>query len=167
MFAVPFDEIGQIIGKSTNASKMLASRARRKVQNGRRPASGRQRQREVVDAFLAAARAGDFDGLLRVLDPDVTWCVHTPRGVVVRLGATEVVRKIGQAVHAKGTARRVLVDGEPGIAAYLNGKPVAVMACTVVDGRIVGMESVIDPARPRVDRPAGTSRLKPITHAVT
>jgi len=156
MFAVPFEEIGQILGKSADASKMLASRARRKVQNGRQPASARQQQREVVDAFLAAARAGDFDGLLRVLDPDMTWRIHTPRGVVVRLGVTEVVGKIRQAVHAKGTVRRVLVNGEPGIAAWsLDGKPFAVMACTVVDGRIVGMESVTDQARlASIDLPA-------------
>jgi RNA polymerase sigma factor (sigma-70 family) len=156
MFAVPFEEIGQILGKSADASKMLASRARRKVQNGRQPASERQQQREVVDAFLTAARAGDFDGLLRVLDPDVTWRVHTPRGVVVRLGASEVVGKIQQTVHAKGTLRRVLVNGEPGIAAWsADGKPFAVMACTVVDGRIVAMESVTDPARlASIDLPA-------------
>jgi ketosteroid isomerase-like protein len=149
---VPFEEIG----KSADASKMLASRARRKVHNGRPPEGDRQQQRDVVDAFLAAARAGDFEGLLRVLDPDVRWRVHTPRGVVIRLGTTEVVGKIQQAIHAKGTARRVLVNGEPGIAAWSSdGKHLAVMACTVVDGRIVGMESVTDPARlESVDLPA-------------
>ena len=148
MFAVPFEEIGQILGKTADASKMLASRARRKVRNGRRPDTARQQQREVVDAFLAAARAGDFERLMRVLAPDVTWSVHTPRGVVVKLGATDVVGKIQQAVHAKGTVRRVLVNGEPGIAAWSpDGKPFAVMACTVVDGRIVAIESMTDPAR--------------------
>lgn len=147
MFAVPFEEIGQIIGRSTDASKMLASRARHKVQNTHQPASERQQQREVVDAFLAAARTGDFDGLLRVLDPDVTWRVHTARGVVIRLGATEVVGKIQQAVPAKGIVRRVLVNGEPGVAGWSpDGKLRAVMACTVRDGRIVRMESVTDPA---------------------
>ena len=77
MFAVPFEEIGQILGKSANASKMLASRARRKVQGTPRPTDEPQQQRAVVDAFLAAARDGDFDGLLRVLDPDVTWRTYT------------------------------------------------------------------------------------------
>jgi RNA polymerase sigma-70 factor (ECF subfamily) len=148
MFAVPFDEIGQILGKSADASKMLASRARGKVRKGRQPDSARQQQREVVDAFLAAARAGDFERLMRLLAPDVTWTVHTPRGVVVKLGATEVVGKIRQAVHAKGTVRRVLVNGEPGIAAWSqDGEPFAVMACTVVDGRIVAIESMTDAAR--------------------
>jgi RNA polymerase sigma factor (sigma-70 family) len=148
IFAVPFDEIAQILGKSTDASKMLASRARRKVQGAHRRTDERDRQRAVVDAFLAAARDGDFEGLLRVLDPDVTWRTHTAHGVVVRLGATEVAAKVQQASHAKATARRVLVNGEPGIMVWgANGTPQAVMACTVVDGRIVEMLSVLDPRR--------------------
>lgn len=148
MFAVPFDEIGQIIGKSTDASKMLASRARRKVQGTHRRTDEREQQRAVVDAFLAAAREGDFDGLLRVLDPDVEWRTHTAHGVQVRLGATAVATKARQATHAKATARRVLVNGDPGIMVWgANGTPQAVMACTVVDGRIVGMVSVLDPRR--------------------
>jgi RNA polymerase sigma factor (sigma-70 family) len=148
IFAVPFDEIAQILGKSTDASKMLASRARRKVQGTRRRTDERDRQRAVVDAFLAAARDGDFAGLLRVLDPDVTWRTHTSHGVVVRLGATEVAAKVQQGARAKSTARRVLVNGEPGIMVWgPNGTPQAVMACTVVDGRIVEMLSVLDPRR--------------------
>ncbi|MFK4043211.1 sigma-70 family RNA polymerase sigma factor [Nonomuraea wenchangensis] len=148
MFAVPFEEIGQIIGRSTDAAKMLASRARRKVQATPRPTDERQRQRAVVDAFISAARSGDFEGLLRVLDPDVTWRTHTDRGVVVRLGATEVAGRIQRAAHVKATARPVLVNGEPGIVAWdANGKPVGVMACTVVDGRIVEILSVTDPER--------------------
>jgi RNA polymerase sigma factor (sigma-70 family) len=148
IFAVPFDEIAQILGKSTDASKMLASRARRKVQGTHRRTDERDRQRAVVDAFLVAARGGDFEGLLRVLDPDVTWRTHTSQGVVVRLGATEVAAKVQQAVHSKATARRVLVNGEPGIMVWgANGTPQAVMACTVVDGRIVEMLSVLDPQR--------------------
>ncbi len=148
MFAVPFEEIGQIIGRSTDAAKMLTSRARRKVQGTSRPAEERQRQRAVVDAFLAAARSGDFEGLLRVLDPEVTWRAHTARGVVVRLGATEVASRAQHGIDAKVTARRVLVNDEPGIAAWgANGKPHSVMACTVVDGRIVEIVSVTDPER--------------------
>lgn len=148
IFAVPFDEIAQILGKSTDASKMLASRARRKVQGAHRRTDERDRQRAVVDAFLAAARDGDFEGLLRVLDPDVTWRTHTSHGVVVRLGATDVAAKVQQASHARATARRVLVNGEPGVMVWgPTGTPQAVMACTVVDGRIVEMLSVLDPRR--------------------
>ena len=148
MFAVPFEEIGQIIGRSPDASKMLASRARRKVQGTHRSTDEPQQQRAVVDAFLAAARSGDFEGLLRVLDPDVTWRTHTARGVVVRLGATEVAAKARRGVHTKLTGRNVLVNGEPGIlVSDANGKPRIMMACTVVDGRIVEILSVTDPER--------------------
>lgn len=148
MFAVPFDEIGQISGRSTDAAKMLASRARRKVQGTQRPTDERQQQREVVDAFMAAARNGDFEGLLRVLDPDVTLHTHTARGVVVKLGATEVAGRAQHGAHANVTARRVLVNGEPGILSWgPSGRPRSVMACTVVNGRIVEMVSLTDPER--------------------
>jgi RNA polymerase sigma-70 factor (ECF subfamily) len=147
MFAVPFADIGQIIGKSADAAKMLASRARRKVQGRPRPAADLQQQREVVDAFLAAARDGDFDGLLRVLDPDVTWRAFTPRGKIVKLGATEVVAAVRQRRRGAIVARRVRVNGEPGILTWVNGKPVSVMACTVINGRIVDVLALLDPAR--------------------
>jgi RNA polymerase sigma factor (sigma-70 family) len=148
MFAVPFEEIGQSLGKSTDAAKMLASRARRKVQGTPRPTGELRQQRSVVDAFLAAGRRGDFEALLRLLDPDVTWRVQTARGVVVRHGAAQVAARAERGTHAKLTARRVLVNGEPGIVAWgTNGRPRSVMACTVVDGRIVEMLSVTDPER--------------------
>jgi RNA polymerase sigma factor (sigma-70 family) len=148
MFAVPFGEIGQIIGRSTDATKMLASRARRKVQDTRRPTDERQQQRAVVEAFLAAARSGDFEGLLQVLDPEVTWRSYTARGVVVRLGATEAAGRVQRGAHAAVTARPVLVNGEPGIVAWgANGKALGVMACTVAGGRIVEILSVADPER--------------------
>jgi RNA polymerase sigma factor (sigma-70 family) len=148
MFAVPFDEIGQIIGKSTDSAKMLASRARRKVQGTPRPTDERRRQRAVVDAFLAAARGGDFEGLLRLLDPDVTWRSYTARGVVVRLGAAEVAGRAQRGARATATAHPVLINGESGMAAWgANGRLLGVMACTVVDGRIVDILSVSDPER--------------------
>ena len=147
MFAVPFEEIGQIIGRSTDATKMLASRARRKVQDTRRPPDEPQ-QRAVVEAFLAAARSGDFEGLLRVLDPDVIWHSHTPRGMVVRQGAAEVATRAQRGARASVTARAALINGSPGIATYgANGQLVGVMACTVVAGRIVELVSVNDPKR--------------------
>ncbi len=148
MFAVPFEEIGQIIGRSADAAKMLASRARRKVQDTPRPTDERQQQRAVVDAFLAAARSGDFDGLLRVLDPDVTWRSYTARGVVIRMGAAEVADRARRGARATVTGRPVLVNGEPGVVVWdRNGKPVSVMACTVIDDRIVEILSVQDPER--------------------
>ncbi len=149
LFAVPFEEVGAILGKSADASKMLASRARRKVQGADRPTAGsRQQQRAVVDAFLAAARDGDFERLLGVLDPGVVWRTHTARGVIVRLGATEVAAKAVRGIHSKTTAGRALVNGEPGIVSWdANHQLRAVMSCTVVDGRIVEMVSVTDPER--------------------
>ena len=155
MFAVPFDEIARVLDKSTDAAKMLASRARRKVQGTPHP-SDRRRQRAVVDAFLAASRARDFEALLRVLDPDVRWTTHTAHGAVVRLGATELARQSVRGATSRVTARRVLVDGEPGVLAWgPTGKPLAVMACTVVEDRIVEVVSVLDPhVLEAVDLPA-------------
>lgn len=148
MFSVPFEEIGQILGRSTDATKMLASRARRKVEGTHRATDEPWQRRAVVDAFLAAAREGDFEGLLRVLDPDVISRTHTPHGMVVRLGATEVATRMVRGARAKATAQRVLVNGEPGMVAWgAKGKPLGVMACIVVDGRIVEILSVTDPKR--------------------
>jgi RNA polymerase sigma factor (sigma-70 family) len=150
LFAVPFDEIGQILGKSTDAAKMLASRARRKVQATERPTAAGREQREVVQAFLAAARRGDFEGLLRVLDPEVRLTVDTPNGVVVILGATKVAAGAAARVAAGAAARgrAVLVNGLPGVVSWReDGTPLSVIAFTVVDGRIVAIATVIDPAR--------------------
>lgn len=148
MFAVPFAEIGPIVGKSADAAKMLASRARRKVQDVPRPAGNRHEQREVVDAFLSAAQLGDFDALLRVLDPDVTWRQHTARGVTVTTGSSEVVEAVRRGQGARVRAQRVLVNGEPGILGWgPTGRPLSLMACTVRNGRLVGIVSIADPVR--------------------
>jgi RNA polymerase sigma-70 factor (ECF subfamily) len=142
LFAVPFDEIGQILGKSTDATKMLASRARRKVRAAERPTATGREQRQVVQAYLAAARHGDFEGLLRVLDPEVKLTVDTPGGVVVILGATKV------AAGAAARGRAALVNGLPGIVSWReDGTPLAVIAFTVVDGRIAGITVLADPVR--------------------
>jgi RNA polymerase sigma factor (sigma-70 family) len=148
LFAVPFDEIGQILGRSTDATKMLASRARRKVRATERPTAVGREQREVVQAFLAAARRGDFEGLLRVLDPDVRLTVDTPGGAVVTLGATEVAAGARLSAGAAVRGRAVLVDGLPGLVAWReDGTPLSVTAFTVADGRITGISIVVDPAR--------------------
>jgi RNA polymerase sigma factor (sigma-70 family) len=151
MFAVPFAEIGQILDKSTDATKMLASRARRKVQDVPAPAGEHRRkgeQRAVVDAFLAAARDGDFEALLRVLDPEVRWERHTPTGVTVGTGAAAVIGAVRRGQGSRVLARRVSVNGEPGILSWgPSGRPLSVMACTVEAGRLVGIVSIIDPAR--------------------
>jgi RNA polymerase sigma factor (sigma-70 family) len=150
MFAVPFAEIGQILDKSTDAAKMLASRARRKVQDVPPPTGEHRRkdeQRAVVDAFLAAARDGDFEALLRVLDPGVRWQRHTAAGVSTGTGAEAVIDAVRRGQGSRVLARRVSVNGEPGILAWgPSGRPLSVMACTVEQGRLVGIVSIIDPA---------------------
>jgi RNA polymerase sigma factor (sigma-70 family) len=163
LFAVPFEEIGRILGKSPAAGKMLASRARRKVRTPSPPPSAGPGQREVVDAFLRAARDGDFEGLLRVLDPDVKLTVDTPDGVVVVLGATNVAA--GARFGAASDGRTVLVGGLPGVVAWRpDGSPLSVVAFTVADGRIAGIAAVADPARlasmalPEPPGTVGTSR---------
>ncbi|MFI6743603.1 sigma-70 family RNA polymerase sigma factor [Nonomuraea sp. NPDC050451] len=148
LFAVPFEEIGQILGKSTDATKMLASRARRKVQATDRPAVVGREQREVVQAFLTAARSGDFEGLLRVLDPEVRLTVDSPHGEIVVLGATKVAAGARLSSGAATQGKAVLVNGLPGIVAWReDGTPLSVIAFTVVDGRIAGIAVVTDPAR--------------------
>jgi RNA polymerase sigma factor (sigma-70 family) len=149
MFAVPFQDIAPILGRSPDATKMLVHRARRKVQDRPRASEEPKRQRAVVDAFIAASRAGDFDGLLRVLDPDVTWRAYNARGVIVRRGATEVAARAQRGVKAQVSTVPVSVNGEPGfvVVSDRTGKPLGVMACTVADGRIIEMVSVTDAER--------------------
>lgn len=147
MFAVPFAEIGRILGKSADATKMLASRARRKVRTTDPPAAGPQ-QREVVQAFRKAASGGDFEGLLRVLDPDVKLTVDTPGGTVVTLGATRVVAGAKLVASTVARERAVLVNGLPGFVSWReDGSLLSVTAFTVVDGRITAMAIQTDPAR--------------------
>jgi RNA polymerase sigma factor (sigma-70 family) len=155
MFAVPFDEIGPIIGRSSVATRQLVGRARRHVQ-GRTalPDVDLDRQREVVDAFLAAARRGDFDALLALLDPDVT--LRADRGAVPP-GASKIVRG-ARAVAERAlsfaqlveSARQVLVNGAPGIVSWFpDGRPFAVIGFTVERGKIVEIDILADPARLR------------------
>ncbi|QFZ20295.1 sigma-70 family RNA polymerase sigma factor [Saccharothrix syringae] len=148
MFAVPFHDIGRILGKSGDAAKMIASRARRKVRAADRPAAPGREHREVVDAFRAAALGGDFEALLRVLDPNVELTVDTPGGVIVTLGATEVAAGArtfsGEAAHH----RPVLVDGIPGHLSWRpDGTPLSAIAFTVAGGRITAIHIVVDPAK--------------------
>ncbi|MEU0270029.1 sigma-70 family RNA polymerase sigma factor [Nocardioides sp. NPDC006303] len=150
MFAVPFAEIGEIIGRSTDATKMLASRARRKVQGTPLPQDEPRRQRAVVDAFLAAARNGDFEGLVTLLDPNVTWRTYHPKGVLTTVGAAEVAEPVIRGARSMTSVLPVRVNGEPGFVAWgANGKLLGLAACTVVEGRIVELLTVSD--RKRLD----------------
>jgi RNA polymerase sigma-70 factor (ECF subfamily) len=149
MFAVPFDEIAGVLGRSTDATKMLASRARRRVQ-GAAPTRGVDvaRQRRVVDAFLAAARSGDFDALIAVLDPDVVLRAETAGGLVVAQGASDVAARAAMFAQHAAAVRPVLVNGAPGVYSSLpDGTPMSIMTFTVVADRIVEIDSYSDPAR--------------------
>ncbi len=147
MFAVPFDDIALILGRSVEASRMLASRARRKVQ-GASPPQDRRPRSAVVDAFLAAARDGNFAALLRLLDPQVSWRHFSPEGPATLIGAADIAHQAMQGVGSTVVTQPVLVNGEPGIVARTpSGEPIAVAACAVIDGRIVEMLSLRDPER--------------------
>jgi RNA polymerase sigma-70 factor (ECF subfamily) len=148
MFAVPFEEIGLIVGRSAEAARQLASRARRRVRGGAmEPAPDLVRQREVVDAFLAALRGGDFEGLLAVLDPDLVVRADMP-------GAPGEIR--GAAVWAKGAVayghmaravRPALVNGAIGLVMAPRGRLSRALTFTIANGRIAAIEIIGNPAR--------------------
>jgi hypothetical protein len=147
MFAVPFDEIAPIVNRSSAATRQLASRARRRVQAApTEPDTDLAGQRAVVDAFLAAARSGDFEGLLAVLDPDVV--LHADFGPARELhGAEAVASGARNYRRVSASARPALVNGAAGLVTSVNGKPFSVMGFTVAGGRIVEIDVVADPAR--------------------
>jgi RNA polymerase sigma factor (sigma-70 family) len=155
MFAVPFDEIAPIVGRSPTAARQLASRARRRVQGSvPAPDASLARQREVVDAFLAAVRAGDFEGLLKVLDPDVV--LHADRGRVpsrnpsIVRGARAVAEGAITFSRRAEFARPVLVNGGAGLVGVgPHGQLLSVMGFTVADGKIVEIDILLDPMRLR------------------
>ncbi|MFI6316837.1 sigma-70 family RNA polymerase sigma factor [Nonomuraea sp. NPDC050556] len=148
MFAVPFHDIGQILGKSADATKMIASRARRKVRSTDRSAGPGREHDEAVKAFRAAAVGGDFEALLRVLDPEVKLTVDTPGGTVVTIGATEVAAGARMFSGEVAHQRPVLVNGVPGHMSWRSdGTPLSAIAFTVADGRITGIHIIIDPAK--------------------
>jgi RNA polymerase sigma factor (sigma-70 family) len=154
MFGVPFDEIAGMVDRSPAAARQLASRARRRVQGAAPvPDTDLAGQRRVVDAFFAAARDGDFDALVAVLDPDV---VSRTDGGTLRPGATGVVRGAHEVAARALTFARLspfvrpaLVNGAAGAVVAPRGEPFSVMGFTVVGGRIVEIDAVTDPERLR------------------
>jgi RNA polymerase sigma factor (sigma-70 family) len=150
MFAVPFDQIAPIVGRSPTAARMLASRARRRVQGATVPDAELSRQRALVDAFLAAARGGDFDALLAVLDPDVV--LQSDRAAVETGAPAEVRGAAAVAEQFSGRARSAqpaLVNGAAGAVWAPGGRPRVVFGFTVARGRIVEIDILADPARLR------------------
>jgi RNA polymerase sigma-70 factor (ECF subfamily) len=153
MFAVPFEEIASIVGRSPAAARQLASRARRRVQGAATPDVDLARQREVVDAFFAAARGGEFDALVAVLDPDVVLRsdggVARPSVSVVVRGAETVASRALMFTQLSPFVRPAVVNGVAGVVVAPGGRPVSIMAFTVRGGRIVEIDSIGDPERLR------------------
>jgi RNA polymerase sigma-70 factor, ECF subfamily len=148
MFAVPFDEIAPIVGRSPEAARQLASRARRRVQGAEAaPGTGRARQREVVEAFLAASRNGDFDALLALLDPDV---VLRADRAALHAGAKEARGAPAVAGTFSGraqVAQPALLNGAAGLVWAPGGRPRVVFAFTITNGTIVEIAMIADPER--------------------
>ncbi|PSK93683.1 RNA polymerase sigma-70 factor (ECF subfamily) [Murinocardiopsis flavida] len=162
MFAVPFDQIAVIVDRSPAAAKKLASRARLRVRGTVPPAEpDPHRQRRVVDAFLAAARGGDFAGLLAILDPDVVMRIDA--GAVAGGGIRTVTGAEAVAGGVVGNAARdvqpVVVNGVIGLLGAVDGRPRSVLSFTVSDGRIAGIDILSDPDR--VARLVGDAQERP------
>ncbi|MBO3748988.1 sigma-70 family RNA polymerase sigma factor [Streptosporangiaceae bacterium NEAU-GS5] len=146
MFAVPFDDIATIVGRSPAAARQLASRARRRVQ-GVAPAldTDLTEQRAIVDAFLTAARDGDFDALLDALDPDVivrsNGAETTIRGAAAAAGRALAGARFAQVILP------ALIDRAIGAVLAADGRPISLIAFTITEGRIVAIDLIVDPGR--------------------
>ena len=155
MFGMPFEEIAPIVDRAPAATRQLASRARRRVRGAApSPDPDLARQREVVEAFLAASRAGDFEALLEVLDPDVVFRIDTggtpPRARPPVVGAEAVARQVLQrGSRLAPFARPAIVNGAAGVVVAPAGRPFAVVGFTVAAGRIVEIDLVADPEKLR------------------
>jgi RNA polymerase sigma-70 factor, ECF subfamily len=150
MFELPFDEIARMVGRSPAATRQLASRARRRVKGAApAPDADPSHQSEVVDAFFKATRGGDFNALVSVLDPDVVLRADYGDWLPKRSGVFRGVEAVaGQARDIPGAEiRPAIVNGAAGVLVLANGRPFAIMAFTVVEGRIVEIDAIADPTR--------------------
>jgi RNA polymerase sigma factor (sigma-70 family) len=164
MFSVPFEEIAPILERSPEAARQLASRARRRIRSAETTldADATAHQEEVVEAFLAAARDGDFDALLAVLDPHIVLRGDWGSGTIVEVrGAQNVARRALAASQREGlVGRRALINGAAGWVSVLDGELFSIGALTVRNGRITRMDILLDPARlARLDLTLFDSRL--------
>ena len=152
VFDVPFGEIGEILGRSSEAARQLASRARRRVRDGGAPAPAGTlaEQHEVVNAFFAAARAGDFDRLVELLDPEAVMRAdggaRTSASMVLR-GAEAIARTAAGSAGPGAEFVPVVVNGAAGMLITVRGRPAALFGFTVAGGRIVAGDGIIDPGR--------------------
>jgi RNA polymerase sigma-70 factor, ECF subfamily len=153
MFQLPFEEIAPMVGRSPQAARQLASRARRRVKGAEIPAPDPDlaRQREVVDAFFQAARGGDFDALVVVLDPEVIlrtdFGARRPGAPKVFHGAAAVANQALIGALPGAELHPALINGTAGVVITVHGRPVAVMGFTVAQGKIVEIDAIADPAR--------------------
>jgi RNA polymerase sigma-70 factor (ECF subfamily) len=150
MFAVPYDEIAPIVDRSPDATRQLASRARRRLQGkSTTPDRDLDRQREVVEAFLAASREGNFEALLAVLDADVVSRADLGGGVVREVRGAEAVATNAQAFARRGLdVKLALINGAVGMVSMTDdGRPFSVGGVTVRDGKIVELDFLLDPER--------------------
>jgi len=153
VFDVPFGQIGEMVGRSEQATRQLASRARRHVREAgpSAPDVGLAEQRAVTDAFFAAARAGEFDRLMELLDPNVVIRADggKPSLSVLMRGATEVATAVMSTANPRASFAPVLVNGVTGMLITVKGRPVALLALTVADGRITAIDGITDLGRLR------------------
>ncbi|MBV8101167.1 MAG: sigma-70 family RNA polymerase sigma factor [Verrucomicrobia bacterium] len=148
MFALPFEEIAPIVGRSSTAARKLASRARMRVQGAALPDKDTARQREVVDAFVAAAHTGNLESLIALLDPNVVLLGDRAPALKSIRGAAEVAKQALGFSKLVQKTESVLVNGTPGILSWLpNGKPMAVLGFVVSNDRIVEIYVLSDPNR--------------------
>jgi RNA polymerase sigma-70 factor (ECF subfamily) len=141
MFAVPFDEIAPLLDRSPQAARQLASRARRRVQDSApAPDMDMRAQRTIVDAFFAAARDGDLDALVAVLDPDIVARSHGRERMIELRGADQVARGALQFRRFAPFVRPALINGAAGVVAFDGEQPFALLAFTVRDGRAVAID---------------------------
>jgi RNA polymerase sigma-70 factor (ECF subfamily) len=150
IFDLPFDEIAAIVGRTPQATRQLASRARRRVKEAELPAQERDlaRQRKFVDAFFAAGRAGDFDALVSVLHPDVVARVDLGTGgSKMARGAAAVARHARQGAGVDAELHHVLINGAAGVVVTRAGLPIAVISFTVAADRIIEIDTIADPER--------------------
>jgi RNA polymerase sigma-70 factor (ECF subfamily) len=155
LFELPFEEIAPMVGRSPAAARQLASRARRRVKGAAAPAPDPDlaQQRTVVDAFFRAARGGDFDALVAVLDPDVVlradFGAGRPAASRVVHGAAAVARQALLGALPAAHLHPALVNGAAGVVVTADGRPFAVLGFTVADGKIVEIDALADPERVR------------------
>jgi RNA polymerase sigma factor (sigma-70 family) len=153
MFDLPFEEIAPMVARTPAAARQLASRARRRVRGAELPAPDPDlaRQRDVVDAFFLAARGGDFDALVALLDPDVVlrsdFGARRPGASRVTRGAAAVARQALIGAIPTAHLHPALVNGAAGVVVTVRGRPFAVLAFTVTEGKIVEIDAFADPER--------------------